>query len=110
LSVESSTTTAEFSVSFSQTFRIKGVVVVPRFDEKTKVISGDRYISNTEILTNKGSCGFLADATHQPEIICDEIANELIIRRQCLVAPCPIAICSLGILTDCNCEETGFTE
>ena len=52
MTVESSTATAEFSVSFSQTFRIKGVVVVPRFDEKTKVISGDRYISNTEILTN----------------------------------------------------------
>lgn len=83
--------------------------MIPRVDVASYYLYGLKFSSNTVISTNKGPCGTLSDPTHNQETACDYWANEVILTRTCSEAPCLLGVCSLGILADCNCEETGFT-
>jgi hypothetical protein len=65
------------------------------------------YIQNFDNLP--AACGqhigddYIHDATTDPEIICDVMGHDVIIMRVCESAPCTFGVCSVGVLSDCNC-------
>jgi hypothetical protein len=102
---------AEFGIFLKASVRIIGVVYIPMLDMTNPILSGTLYSANIEVATEGSVCGMITDATANPEVSCaGEIARSVSFVRTCDAQPCEMGVCSLGIMSDCVCDDTLFAE
>lgn len=69
------------------------------------------YAQNIEISTDTTVCGTLSDATSNPEVFCGgDLTKSIKFYRDCGFSPCLMGVCSIGILSDCDCNDAVFSQ